>query len=103
MCDHLDATLDQRCYISSEKWDYDGKPSTHEKSTASSSTPSAHNASALQVPMLDFNALNTFPDWEWAAEVPLTGVIELTALCGRRNWLSWTGFFSSIQGWTRGY
>lgn len=40
--------------------------------------PSTRNLSAHQTPMLDFDAFNAFPDWEWAAEVPLGDGIDLT-------------------------
>ncbi|KAJ9610476.1 hypothetical protein H2200_005253 [Cladophialophora chaetospira] len=48
--------------------------------SGNSVTPSAHNTSTLQAPVLDFDAFNAFPDWEWATEVPLGDGIDFTTM-----------------------
>jgi hypothetical protein len=45
-----------------------------------SQTPPAHNDSSHLAPMLDFDTFNAFPDWEWAAEVPLAEGIDLAVM-----------------------
>lgn len=34
----------------------------------------------FQAPILDFDAFSAFPDWEWAAEVPLGDVTDLSTM-----------------------
>ncbi|KAL6246869.1 hypothetical protein RBB50_006176 [Rhinocladiella similis] len=40
-------------------------------------TPSARNVSTLQPAILDVDAFDVFPDWEWAAELPLDDGVDL--------------------------
>ncbi|KAJ9629054.1 hypothetical protein H2204_008994 [Knufia peltigerae] len=42
-----------------------------------SATPSARNISTLQPAMLDVDPFDVFPDWEWAAELPLDDTVDL--------------------------
>ncbi|EXJ69247.1 uncharacterized protein A1O5_07283 [Cladophialophora psammophila CBS 110553] len=52
----------------------------HSPQPGVSTTPSARHASTLPAPVLEFDTLNAFPDWEWAAEVPLVDGIDFAAM-----------------------